>query len=280
MIARLLQLYARGPDHPAKLRIFDWLCALLAPGKRLRLRVAGGLKMRLNPADLVDRALIFRDGHEELTTRFLFDNLKPGDTALVAGAHIGYHVLQIGRIVGPAGRVIACEPEPAHLCLAREHVEANGLAERVRLVSLGLSDKDGYAGFSASTPGNSGAATLDDAPAGAGLLVGVTTISGLLANLRVPALDLLLLDVEGFERRALAGLGEHRPRFLIVESDPRFHERLGEDQESFFAFVRGLGYRLHAVDGSPVRSPGFYPETNLVAVRADQPSPRWPSTPA
>jgi FkbM family methyltransferase len=52
------------------------------------------------------------------------------------------------------------------------------------------------------------------------------SLSALLDQHKMPHIDLLSLDVEGFERQALEGLdlGRHRPKFILVEA--RFREEI------------------------------------------------------
>jgi FkbM family methyltransferase len=54
------------------------------------------------------------------------------------------------------------------------------------------------------------------------------SLSALLDQHNMPHIDLLSLDVEGFERQALEGLDlrRHRPRFILVES--RFREEIDD----------------------------------------------------
>ena len=49
------------------------------------------------------------------------------------------------------------------------------------------------------------------------------TLSSLLDEVGAPEVDLLSLDVEGYEAEVLAGLdlGRHAPRFIVVEVDLR-----------------------------------------------------------
>lgn len=66
------------------------------------------------------------------------------------------------------------------------------------------------------------------------------TLSSILDEQAFGHIDLLSLDVEGFERQVLAGLdlGRHAPEWMLVEDS-----KTGELQ----AHVEGLGYRLAAV---------------------------------
>lgn len=274
MIYRLLQLYAHTPEHPCKLRLFGFACRLLKRGQPLDLRVAGGLHMRLDPFDHVDRALVLTDWHEKLTTEFLRRNLSPGARVLVAGAHVGYHVLNAARAVGAAGLVVGCEPVPVSFARASEHVERNGCGAQVKLLRTALGETRGTVTMAPPPADNTGAAHL--APTGGGSVTApLRTIADVLEELHVPRLDFLLLDVEGHEWRALRGLGPHRPPLLVLECDPRLMRETGDSPDAFFAWLRAAGYTLHTVGGAPVTEPDYYPEANIVAVHAAARTPHW-----
>lgn len=274
MIDRLLQLYAHTPEHPCKLRVFGLLCRALKRGRPLELTVADGLRLRLNPFDHVDRALVLTDWHERLTTRFLRRNLRPGDTALIAGAHMGYHVLNAALAVGPSGRVIGCEPVPASRRRALEHIARNGCAAQSQVLDVALGDHCGIARMSAPPADNTGAAQLGSATDGL-INVPLRTIEAVLAETATARLGFLLLDVEGCELRALAGIGAHRPRLMVIECDPRLLRAAGEEPDQLIARLRELGYSLHTLGGAPVSRADYYPEANLVAVHETAPAPEW-----
>ena len=276
MIDRLIQLYAHAPEHPAKLRLFAWLYRLLKGRRRVEVVVGGGLRMRLSPNDHIERCILFNDWHEKLTASFLMGNLRPAETALIAGAHIGYHVLLASRAVGHSGRVVACEPEPVNLVGTWNHLRLNRATANVTLVGHALGDSPCYLPMGEPPEASAGTAALLDGSDDSPYHAYIERIDTMLARLGVSRIDFLLLDVEGFERRALNGMGALRPRLMVLESDPKHHERLGEPQPEFFAFVRALGYDLHALSGEPVHAPGYYPETNLVATRHGEPPPHWP----
>lgn len=64
------------------------------------------------------------------------------------GAHIGYESLVFASFVGPSGRVVAFEPNPANVAEWQKNVEANvGLAARMNLKEVALSTEPGMAAF-------------------------------------------------------------------------------------------------------------------------------------
>jgi FkbM family methyltransferase len=68
------------------------------------------------------------------------------------------------------------------------------------------------------------------------------TLSALLDQHKMEHVDLLSLDVEGFERQALEGLDlrRHRPRFILVEA--RFREQIDELLLPYYEAVAELSH--------------------------------------
>jgi FkbM family methyltransferase len=63
---------------------------------------------------------------EMAETRFLLATLRPGDTFVDVGAHVGYFTVLAARRVGATGQVIAVEPEARNLELLRANLARNG----------------------------------------------------------------------------------------------------------------------------------------------------------
>ena len=68
------------------------------------------------------------------------------------------------------------------------------------------------------------------------------SLSGLLDQHKMKHVDLLSLDVEGFERQALEGLDlqRHRPRFILVEA--RFREQIDELLPPYYEAIAQLSH--------------------------------------
>jgi FkbM family methyltransferase len=273
---RLLQIYARTPNHPAKLRLFHWLYRSFRGDKPLCLNVSEGLRMKLRPTDHIESCLIFNDWHEEITTKFLIANLSKGQTAFVAGAHIGYYVMHAARAVGEQGRVIACEPAPENLANTLDHLSLNGLGGRVTLLCAALSDKSGFIPMDKPPERSRGMAVLGESLGDTPYLARVATIEQVLRETHSTCPDLLQLDIEGFEWAALRGMGDLRPRIMVLEYDPKHFERTNSSQADFRKFVEGLGYELFTVTGNPIGESGYFTENNMVAIKSGGGRPRWP----
>ena len=78
--------------------------------------------MTIQYLDRLDSLNLKVDGlYERFETDFVRRTLKPGQTFVDVGAHIGYYAALAAELVGPAGAVHAFEPCP-ELVKLRRHV--------------------------------------------------------------------------------------------------------------------------------------------------------------
>ena len=152
-------------------------------------------------------------------------NVKPGQFVVDVGANLGYFTVLAGRLVGPGGRVVAVEAHPGMATLCRRNTVVNGqhgwttVLERAAWSGtdrLRFHQRVHYAANSSLGP--AGADTLDgvadteevvevDAAALDDLLDSLDSRRGGSAGgggLR--PVDVIKLDVEGAEVRAVAGM--------------------------------------------------------------------------
>lgn len=167
--------------------------------------------------------------------------VRAGDIVLDCGANIG--VFTQTALLAGARLVVAID-------LAPDNIEALGrtfskeIAEgRVIVYPKGVWDKDDFLVLH-----NSGS-SLDDSVVmhqgnGSGLKVPLTTIDKLVAELKLPRVDFIKMDIEGAERQALSGARQtittHKPRLAIAT------EHLPDDPEQIPIVVRNLwsGYQM------------------------------------
>src|SRR4051812_764427 len=67
----------------------------------------------------------FKRLYEAGTSAVLIDALKPGDTFIDVGAHIGYFTLLASSLVGPQGRIYSFEPEEKNHSALLNHIKLN-----------------------------------------------------------------------------------------------------------------------------------------------------------
>lgn len=206
----------------------------------------------------------FSEGEVELFR----DLLKPGDTVVEAGSHIGAHTIPLARLVGPAGLVIAFEPQRALHRVLRANVAVNSLGGIVdiRLAAVDEMERTLHApvfDYSASDNFGGFPATLVTFTESRNKAIGHETVPALtIDGLRLPSCSLLKADVEGMELSviggALATIERHRP-ILYLEAHPG-------KARALFVSLDAMGYRLWR------HLPPLYSAQNLCGATVDP----WP----
>ena len=138
-----------------------------------------------------------------------------GSCAVDVGAHVGNHSVFFALALGM--RTIAFEPNPDSFALLEENVAANGLGDMCELHEVGVGRHGGKARLVLDETGrNSSAARLEDDDTGE---VEIVTLDESLRG--APQVDVIKIDVEGWENRVLQGgsetIARHRP-ILYVET--------------------------------------------------------------
>ena len=212
----------------------------------------------------------------------LFERLvKPGMTVVDVGANIGHHSVVLARLAGPAGRLLAFEPQPFVHRVLEANLALNGCsnAEAVRC-ALGASE-----GEAAMMPldyaqgaWNVGGLGLDQAPREAGsgaqqrLAVPVRRLDDVVQDL---AVDFVKCDAEGYDHEVLKGaqdlLRRCRP-MLLLEVAPLMMPGGTEDYLRLYALLESLGYLLldplHPDPAQPPRRwSGVREEWDLLALQ-------------
>lgn len=212
---------------------------------------------------------------------------KPGATILDVGANIGAQTLPLAQWVGAAGKVIAFEPSDVAVARLRANLAVNPvLLPRVDVhhAFVGREGATPPASVHSSWPvdGRGGSDVshggVRTPSAGASLLcLDRMTAEGLL-----PRVDLLKLDVDGFESDVLGGAEETLARWkppIVLELAPGAHDSHGAGRfEEMLATLGRCGYRLRDTAGRAVasdaarlrRSIGADAGMNAVAIHRDR----------
>jgi FkbM family methyltransferase len=203
------------------------------------------------PLRLLPCTRLIPEEYEPEALDALKQTIAPGAVVLDVGANVGISAMMMARWCGSEGHIYAFEPSPTPKKLLAQHLELNGLADRVTISECALSDAEGTATFYAS--GISGKSALSKANIGQeseAVKVPVTTIDSYCeANKIKPSL--IKIDVEGFEFKVLNGarktMKEVRPR-ILVELHPMFWPALGIDTAWAASQLRELNYKLTPIE--------------------------------
>ncbi|MBR0673792.1 FkbM family methyltransferase [Neoroseomonas soli] len=178
--------------------------------------------------------------------------IRPGDTVFDVGANHGVFALLAGPRCRPGGQVHAFEPNPDLARLITMSTWLNGLQHLVKVHTLAASDAEGEAVLTASEA-YSGGGSLRQRRAAAGF-AGSEFRSIACRTVRLDGMfpdptfriDVMKIDVEGFEGRVLRGMPkllERSPGLRIVmEFGPQMMKEAGVPATEVAAMLQGLGF--------------------------------------
>ena len=197
--------------------------------------------------------------YERGTLQVIAACLRPGDVFVDIGASIGQMALHASTRVGPAGRVLAIEPDPRVADLLERNLSLNGMTQVEVVQCAAGADRamcclEGYAD-GAENRGVSRIRQDGAVPLGMRFPVHTMPIDALLDERGVPDVDLIKIDVEGFEAEVLDGMAEglaaQRYRRIVVELHPALLAERGTTADACCARLRASGYAGWAFDHSP-----------------------------
>ena len=224
--------------------------------------IAPEVRLLIDLSDHVIGLNILRGQYEQDEIRFVRALLRPGDSAIDVGAHIGFFTMQMAAAVGPSGRVYGFEPLDRNADLLERSIGENGFADRVRFqrAAAGAAAGPATLTFPLETLNTGGAYLLRE---GSAPLAGnqkkevpVVALDGL--DLRRPV-RFIKMDVEGAEPQVLRGaariLKDDKPVILSELHPTQLERASGVTAEQFLAQITALGYRAHAVEQGGIGAP-------------------------
>ena len=174
------------------------------------------------------------------------DRLRPGNTVVDIGAHVGCFAIAARRRVGARGYVIAVEPAQDCVLALQRNIERNGF-RNVEIVPAAVAAAPGRRHLTLSD--NSLFSSLYDEIDGRRTgrehqLTDVITLDQLFASFHIGRCDLLKMDCEGAEHDIADSMTMERAahiRAVIVET----HAVGGKSLETFVHSMQALGFAEH-----------------------------------
>ncbi|MGI8807502.1 MAG: FkbM family methyltransferase [Acidimicrobiales bacterium] len=221
----------------------------LFPPERLHgfssvIRLSDGRLYDVVGDSFLEWSLLFFGPYEPEITRLLGYLVKPGNTVLDIGANVGIHTVTMAKLAG-AGRVLAFEPHPQTVERLRANLALNGI-DRTEVVQVALLDRAGAVSLFDSNDSNRAMASLHAYDGWSSTSVEGMTLDDVLQVRAVPKVDVVKIDVEGFEPAVLEGargmLARDRPA-LIFEYMNWAWENCGYALADTLQMLRDVGYR-------------------------------------
>lgn len=215
----------------------------------------------------IGRALDLYGEFAESENRLMSVFLEPGDTVIDVGANVGTVALALARTVGPAGRVLAFEPQRLVFQALCATLTMNGLTH-VEARRQAVGRVAGVIRIPAVDPtveqnlGSVRIERIDDDPNGQGDLVPLVTID----ELSLSACALVKIDAEGMDYDVLLGAAQ-----TIARTRPvlYFEGHAGDATTRAIAFARDRKYRCHWHFAAFYEADSFRQAPNLFASKGD-----------
>lgn len=242
----------------AKLLYFTKLCSLFTINRGLY-RIyfhptSISIGCFLNPAE--------RKDDEDFLKAFL----KPGDVVVDVGANIGNITLTSAALVGNSGKIFSIEPHPVIFKYLCRNIRLNNLTN-IDVINSAVSDFNGVICFS-----NKALDDLNEVVKKSNLRVNTRTLDKILSK-KVSYIDLLKIDVEGFEINVLRGASNILgiTKCVYYESEEKHCKKYGYTTANLIDILQSAGfniYKLHDNKLVIIRLPYVSKENeNLLAIR-------------
>ena len=180
-------------------------------------------------ADLLSK----RNTYQQDRLDVAFPLCKKFDVALDIGAHVGIMSRQLAKHFK---LVFAFEPNP----LLHECLEANAIGDNIQIYKYALGTGSGRAQLDI-TRANSGMTSISTAPYST-----FPVPMEMLDSFKFKNVDLIKIDVEGYEKFVIAGgietINQFKP-VMIVEQE--HHDKYGSTKTEAIDILIGIGYTVH-----------------------------------
>jgi FkbM family methyltransferase len=218
-----------------------------------------GVYLTIDPRDAFQMEM-WIGAYQPHVVAFLRNAVTPGARVLCAGLHVGYVAALARALAGPDGLVIAADPDPKAFECAVGNLRLGDSAALapVHLFAGGLSDSDGELSlYRSAVLGHSSFA----APHQGTDVRTVPLVRGdhWLRALGVLELDVMVLDVEGWELHVLRGLSDviarsGRLRALVEVSEWALREA-GATRQALYDYWTERGFTMRWARQAYARAP-------------------------
>jgi FkbM family methyltransferase len=227
----------------------------------------GGLHWDLDLNEGIDFSIYLLGGFELKTRKAFSRIILPGMTVVDIGANIGAHTLPLAAMVGDTGRVVAVEPTDWAFRKLRTNLSLNPkLANRVSAVQAMLVGSTGVIlpeSLCSSWPltiraqDNLHPIHLGCPMSTKGAVA--VTLDYLMRQLDIQGVDVIKLDVDGFELGVLQGaqgiIGANRQISIIMELAPYLFNKGTDEMGQLMSLFNNNGLVMSRLDnGAPLPS--------------------------
>lgn len=239
----------------------------LVPKHGVRSARVFGLQFELDLGDWIQRK-IYLGAYERLETQLVAELLRTGMTVVDVGANVGYYTALAASRVGSTGRIFAIEPDARAFAGLEKLVSRNHIPARAFNFGLGEKSGEEHLYLSPDNRNNTPTMIAEDGFAPRAT-VPIRRLDDCLDEWRVDQVDLLKIDVEGWEPRVFKGasqaLASGRIKAILCEFNDYWLRAGGSSPQALWKMLTGFGFHpTHEVDVDRFSSAGL---VNCLLVR-------------
>lgn len=220
----------------------------------------------VDPKDFsISRSLLQGGSYDWPEVCWLAQRVAAHSRLVFVGAHLGALLIPIAMRSG-ARNIVAFEPSPQNHRLLKMNLSLNELSTVV-VHHAAIGDREGQIGFTQNTVNSGNSRVSSDGE----VTVPVTTLDSALP-VDPTGIDLLVMDVEGFETHAIRGGAQtlERTRYFYVEYAP---DQLVEQGSSPAEFIELVATKFSSMY-LRADTPRFFPDKMYVNYLKNLPSRR------
>ena len=222
-------------------------------GSKAAFDIDYGLKIFLELSNPLTWDLVLgKDVEKDVKQEFL-QNINADDTIIDVGAHIGEYTLLGAKLVGDKGFIISVEPDHDSVISLKENVALNNfknclilekaVGEKIETKSLYKVNEEDVYGYLDPDVENKKLKKYSE--------IEVTTIDDIVLSNNLNGINLLKIDVEGFEYEVLLGcndtLKKNKIKKIIIELHPSYLESKGDNEKLIHMFLKEHGFKTKKI---------------------------------
>lgn len=202
------------------------------------------LKFRLHPHNnTIESKMVvsskLREGKElDVISKFV----EHGGTFLDIGANIGYYSLMAARL--GADKILAIEPNPIVLNRFKVNIKFNKYEKKIKVLKVGVGEKKDILELHLSHKDMGSSTILDKTLNNNKIKINVIPLADLLKKEGINKVDVLKIDIEGFEDKALFPYfkkleKKFYPKLILIEDSSQ-----KEWKKNILEWLLANGYRI------------------------------------
>ena len=168
------------------------------------------------------------------------------------GGNIGQTAMMMAKEVGSKGYIYSFEPYPDTVQNFKQNLSLNpSLSKKIQIENCALGSSPGKVNMHKDCATNSGANRIvyeQSSMVSEWIEVPVSTVDLFVKNNQLNKIDLIKIDVEGFEMHVLKGtyktLMEFKP-VLFIELDDNNLKKQGSSAVELYEFLKSMDYRIY-----------------------------------